>query len=134
MRYIDGEMTPEERVEFERHMESCGDCRTAVEELGRVERLTGMVKIRDPQDDFWECYWKSLFRRGERKTGWWLIIVGAALVILYALYRGFTDFGEITFIKVVMVGLAAGFVILLISVIRERVHQCRTDPYRDIDR
>ena len=134
MRYIDGEMTAAERTDYEAHMASCGDCRRAIDELGRVERLTGMVKLRDPQDDFWEGYWKSLLRRGERKTGWWLIIVGAALAILYGLYKGVSEFGEITFIKVVMVGLAAGFVILLISVIRERLHQFKTDPYKDIER
>ena len=134
MRYIDGEMTAEERAAWEEHLASCGECRRAIDELGRVERLTGMVKIRDPQDDFWEAYWKKLFRRLERKTGWLLMIMGAALIVLYALWKGVTDFGEITFIKVVTVAVAAGFVILLISVIRERVHQYRTDRYKDIER
>ena len=134
MRYIDGEMTAEERAAYEEHLASCGECRQAIDELGRVERLTGMVKIRDPQDDFWEAYWKRLFRRLERKTGWLLMITGAVLIVLYALWKSVTDFGEITFIKVVTVAVAAGFVILLISVIRERVHQYRTDRYKDIER
>jgi len=34
----------------------------------------------------------------------------------------------------VSVAAAAGFVILLISVIRERVHQYKTDRYKDIER
>jgi len=134
MRYLDGEMTAEERAEYEEHLSSCGECRQALDELGKVERLTGMMKIRDPQDDFWESYWKRLFRRLERKTGWLLLIAGAALVLLYGLYRGIAGFGEITFIKVVSVAAAAGFVILLISVIRERVHQYRTDRYKDVER
>lgn len=134
MRYLDGEMTAAERIEFSEHLESCGVCRQAISELGSVERLTGMMKIRDPQDDFWEAYWKSLFRRSERKTGWLLLIAGAALVVLYALWKGVTDFGEITFIKVITIAVAAGFVILLISVIRERVHQYKSDRYKDIER
>jgi predicted anti-sigma-YlaC factor YlaD len=134
MRYLDGEMTAAERIEFSEHLESCEVCRQSMEELGSVERLTGMMKIRDPQDDFWEGYWKSLFRRSERKSGWLLMIAGAALIVLYALWKGVTDFGEITFMKVVTLIAAAGFVILLISVIRERVHQCKSDRYKDIDR
>ncbi len=103
-------------------------------ELGSVERLTGMMKIRDPQDDFWEVYWKKLFRRFERKTGWLLMIAGAVLIVLYALWKGVTDFGEITFMKVVMIVVAIGFLMLLISVIRERVHQYKSDRYKDIER
>jgi len=134
MRYMDGEMSAAERTAFEEHLASCADCRLGIDELGRVERLTGMMKIRDPQDDFWEVYWKKLFRRTERRTGWLLLIAGAVLIALYALWKGVTDFGEITFVKVVTVILVAGFVILLISVIRERVHQYKTDRYKDIDR
>ncbi len=134
MRYLDGEMSAKEKIEFKEHLASCGACRQAMNELGSVARLTGMMKIRDPQDDFWEAYWKKLFRRLERKTGWLLMIAGAALIILYALWRGVTDFGEITFVKVVAVILAAGFVILLVSVIRERLHQYKTDRYKDIER
>jgi anti-sigma factor RsiW len=134
MRYIDGEMTAAEKNEFEKHLASCVECRRAIDELGRVERLTGMMRIRDPQDDFWEVYWKKLFRRTERRTGWLLLISGAALIVLYALWKGVTDFGEITFVKVVTVILTAGFIILLISAIRERVHQYKTDRYKDIER
>ncbi len=134
MRYLDGEMSAAERAAFEEHLSSCGECRQSMTELGSVERLTGMMKIRDPQDDFWEGYWKKLFRRLERKTGWLLMIAGAVLIILYALWKGVTDFGEITFMKVVTILVAAGFVILLISVIRERFHQYKTDRYKDIER
>jgi predicted anti-sigma-YlaC factor YlaD len=134
MRYLDGEMTAAEKIEFKEHLSSCGECRQAMNELGSVERLTGMMKIRDPQDDFWEVYWKKLFRRFERKTGWLLMIAGAVLIVLYALWKGVTDFGEITFMKVVMIVVAIGFLMLLISVIRERVHQYKSDRYKDIER
>jgi hypothetical protein len=134
MRYIDGEMNAAEREDFEGHLASCEQCRKAMEEMKSVERLTGMVKIRDPQDDFWELYWKKMFRRLERKTAWILIITGAVLMVLYALWKGITDFGELTFTKVVTVIVVAGFVILLISVVRERIHQYRTDRYKDIER
>jgi anti-sigma factor RsiW len=134
MRYLDGEMNAAERAAFEEHLSSCGQCRKTLNELGSVERLTGMMKIRDPQDDFWEAYWKKMFRRLERKFAWLLIVAGAVLVAAYALWKGVTDFGEVTFVKVAAVILIAGFVILLISAARERAHQYRTDRYKDIQR
>ncbi len=131
---LDGSISPDGERSLAEHLSSCGECRQAMNELGSVERLTGMMKIRDPQDDFWEVYWKKLFRRFERKTGWLLMIAGAVLIVLYALWKGVTDFGEITFMKVVMIVVAIGFLLLLISVIRERVHQYKSDRYKDIER
>lgn len=134
MRYLDGEMSGDERIAFERHVSSCDECRGGMREMAALERLTGMLTIRDPMDDFWERYWKKIFRRLERKTGWILFIVGAVMIAGWQLYRAVADFGRITFGKVALVVFAAGALILLVSVIRERVHQYRTDRYRDIIR
>jgi predicted anti-sigma-YlaC factor YlaD len=134
MRYLDGEMSSDERIEFERHVASCDDCRAGMREMAALERLTGMLTIRDPMDDFWERYWKSIFRRLERKIGWILLILGAVMIAGWQIYHAVTDFGRITFGKVALVVLIAGALILLVSVIRERIHQYRTDRYRDIMR
>lgn len=134
MRYIDGEMSADERIAFERHIAACDECRAGMREMAALERLTGMLTIRDPMDDFWERYWKGIFRRFERKTGWILFIVGAVMIAGWQLYRAITDFGRITFGKVALVVFVAGALVLLVSVIRERIHQYRTDRYRDIIR
>lgn len=134
MRFLDGEMTPSEEEEFRKHMEGCPACRDSVEEFRSLGELTGSVKIKDPMDTFWEGYWKSIYRRVERRTAWILILVGAVLVLIYEGYRVFRDLGEITFEKIAVLVLLTGFILLLISVIRERVHQRRTDKYKDIVR
>lgn len=134
MRYLDGEMSGDERTEFERHIASCGECRAGMREMAALDRLTGMLTVRDPMDDFWERYWKRIFRRLERRTGWILFILGAVMIAGWQLYRVIADFGRITFGKVALVVFAAGALILLVSVIRERVNQYRTDRYRDIIR
>jgi len=134
MRYLDGEMSPGERSEFERHLEECPVCRAALEELKDVRILTGRVAMRDPTDEFWEGYWKSLYRRLERKAAWIFVMAGAALLIGYELYRGIRYFGNITFEKFALVVLGVGFVLLLVSVIRERVHQHKVDRYKSVER
>lgn len=134
MRYIDGEMSPEERLEFQRHLQGCEDCTCALEGFQELQSLTGRVKMKDQTDEFWEQYTKSLYRRLERKTAWILIIVGAVLLVGYEIYRAVVSFGRITFEKAALVLFALGAVMLLVSVIRERIHQLRGDKYSRIDR
>jgi predicted anti-sigma-YlaC factor YlaD len=134
MRYIDGEMTDEERAAFEQHLEACDDCRRAMRELGEVNRLTRSITMKDPQDEFWEHYWKSIYRRLERKAAWIFVVVGICMIVGYELTRAVQNFGRITFQKVALVVFLIGIIMLVVSVVRERLHQYRSDPYRDVKR
>lgn len=134
MRYLDGEMPSEERLEFERHLEECETCRRSFESFRELQSLTRRVKMKDQTDEFWESYRKSLYRRLERSIAWVLIIVGAVMFAGYALYQAFGSFGKLTFEKLALVVFAVGALLLLVSVIRERLHQYRGDKYSKIDR
>ncbi|MCK4236292.1 MAG: sigma-70 family RNA polymerase sigma factor [Candidatus Krumholzibacteria bacterium] len=112
----------------------CDECREALESFSELRALTGRIKMKDPTDEFWEGYWKSIYRRIERKTAWIFIIAGALMLIAYEVYRATLSFGKVTFEKVALVLFIVGAVLLLISVVRERVHQYKTDRYKDIER
>ena len=90
--------------------------------------------MKDQTDQFWENYRKSLYRRLERKTAWIFIIVGAVMLVTYEVYRAASSFGRITFEKAALVILGVGAMLLLVSVVRERLHQYRGDKYSKIDR
>lgn len=134
MRYLDGELSAEERSAFEKHIEHCETCRRSLEQFRELQSLTRRVKMKDPTDEFWELYWKSIYRRLERKTAWLFMIAGAIMLVGYELYRAVVSFGKITFDKVALVVLAIGAVLLLVSVVRERLHQYKVDRYRNIER
>ena len=134
MRYLDQEMTPDERAEYERHLRSCSSCRESIRQMENLGKITSSVRIKDPQDAFWDEYWKPIFRRTERKTGWVLILAGGVMVILYALYRIIRNFGELTFDKFAVILLFTGFIMLFVSVLRERLHQRKSDRYKDVKR
>ncbi len=134
MRYLDGEMSLQEKSEFEKHLDSCRACREAVAQMNRLGILTRGVVIKDPRDSFWDGYWKSIYRRIERKTAWIFILLGGILIILYELYRAVRDMGELTISKIAIILLLTGLAILLASVVRERIHQRKVDRYRDIKR
>jgi anti-sigma factor RsiW len=134
MRYLDGEMSPSERLEFEEHLERCDTCRRSLGRFRELQSLTRRIKMKDPTNEFWEGYWKSIYRRLERKTAWIFIIMGAAMLIGYELYRAVVSFGRLSFEKIALVVLLVGAVFLLVSVIRERLHHYKVDRYRDIER
>jgi predicted anti-sigma-YlaC factor YlaD len=51
--YVDGELAADERLELERHLGGCGECRTIVADLGRLRDLTGTLTDREPERDLW---------------------------------------------------------------------------------
>ena len=134
MRYLDGEMRDDERVEFEKHLEECDSCRGNMERFRELQSLTRRVKMKDPTDAFWESYWRSIYRRLERSVGWIFIIAGGLMLVVYGLYQVIPTFRQITFEKVAIVVFVLGVVMLLVSVIRERIHQHKVDRYKDIQR
>ncbi|MCK4538245.1 MAG: zf-HC2 domain-containing protein [Candidatus Krumholzibacteria bacterium] len=134
MRYLDHEMTADEIAGFEKHLAECDTCRLMMEDLGRLDAFTGRMKIKDPVDTFMEGYWKSIYRRFERKTAWIVILAGASVAVLYFLIMMFREIGKITIGTGAMTVLLAGLIVLLISVIRERIHQKKADRYKDIVR
>jgi predicted anti-sigma-YlaC factor YlaD len=51
--YVDGELAADERVELERHLAACTDCRIIVADLGRLRALAGTLADREPGRDLW---------------------------------------------------------------------------------
>jgi anti-sigma factor RsiW len=134
MRYIDGEMGEVERAEFERHCAECDECRRELASFAELDALTGRVKMIDPADAFWERYWRSVYRRIERKTAWVLMLAGAVMLAVYLIRRLIVSLRMITIDKIAVILLAAGFLLLLVSLIRERCHEIKSDPYRNLKR
>ena len=51
--YVDGELPADERVELERHLETCDECRTIVGDLGRLRDAAGQLADQEPPRDLW---------------------------------------------------------------------------------
>lgn len=51
--YLDGELSQEERGDLERHLETCDECKTALEQLQRVVNWAGSYAGRAPSRDPW---------------------------------------------------------------------------------
>jgi hypothetical protein len=134
MRFLDGELSPEERLQYQAHVRGCDVCRRELESLGRVVRLTDELKLRVSDDEFWKGYWEGVYRRSERGVGFLLLIAGAVAVLLYVVYRAVRSPDFLSYEGISVGVILLGLVVIFISVARERYHESKDDPYKEVER
>lgn len=131
MRYLDGEVTPEERRQIE----------AALADSTELQR--DLALYRTMKDDLLglslkesrrgRSVWDTVDRRLTRPFGWTLLIAGTTAWVVYGAYLYFSspiDAWE----KLATGAIVIGILLLLASVIGERYRDWLTDPYRDIQR
>ena len=132
MRLLDEELSVEERRQYEEHVKGCDDCRRELKEIGRIVELTNDLKLRAPDEEFWARYWDSLFHRLERGTGFVLMIAGILVVLAYAVYEAVTSPEFLTVKGISVAVILLGLVVVFLSVVRERYHESKSDPYKGV--
>ena len=132
MRFLDDELTAEEKRQFEEHVKNCDDCRCELREFGRVVDLTNDFKLKAPDEEFWARYWDDLSHRLERGAGFFLMIAGIVVVLLYAVYKAVTSPEFLTFKGISIAVILLGLVVIFLSVVRERYYESKNDPYKGV--
>lgn len=86
----------------------------------------------------WESYWSRLYNRLERGLSWILVSVGAIIVLSYSAYHALQEFiADSSMPLVVKWGVAAlvlGGIMLLVSVLREKLLLRKHDRYKEVER
>ena len=131
MRFLDGEMPPEERARVEARI-------AASTELSRELQIFTAMKsgFRDLSfhpGTHHHSVWDQVNERLTRPIGWVLVIVGAAIWTGYGTYVFATSPGD-PWEKLATGAVAIGILMLLASVIWERYREWLTDPYKDVYR
>jgi ferric-dicitrate binding protein FerR (iron transport regulator) len=138
MAALDGELAASDHKELERLLE--GDPALAAEwrQLQRVKEVTKTMSMRQPSQEVWEGYWMGVYRRLERGLAWILVSLGAIVVLSWAAWEGLQELWKDQDLPTVVKGgslaLIAGLVILVVSVVREKLVIRQTDPYKDVVR
>jgi len=136
--YLDGELSPEERAAFERELAANPELAEELAALQAMKEVTSSMKLRELPDQVWERYWEGTYNRLERRVGWILFSVGAALLLAGGLYELalalIHNSSEPWWLRLAIGALSGGFAVLLVSVIRERFFMAKRDPYREVER
>jgi len=134
MRFLDGELALDERLEYQVHVRGCETCRRELDSLGRVNTLTKELTLRVADDEFWKGYWESIYRRSERRLGFIFLIGGIVAMLLYAAYRAVRSPEFLSYEGISVGVILLGLIVIFISVARERYHESKNDPYKEVER
>jgi ferric-dicitrate binding protein FerR (iron transport regulator) len=138
MAALDDELSSRERAELQRLLAQDAGLREEWDRLRKVKEATGEMKYVEPPDEVWDDYWVSVYNRLERGVGWVLISLGSLVLIGWAAWHAIgamlADSDLPGFIKVAVFVVVMGAVILLFSVIREKLFTRRSDRYKGVQR
>jgi len=136
--YIDGELSPEEKIEFEKHLSECKECRTEMDAFLKLREVTGAMRYADIPEHIWDNYWRSLYRRLELGLGWVLLSIGIIIVlgfVAFYLVKGFfLNPQEPLLLKIGIGAGGFGLIVLVVSAIRERLFAVKRDRYSEVER
>ncbi len=134
--YVDGELPENDRLAFEKELDTNPELRAELEEFMNLKEVTGIMTYADLPDEVWENYWQSLYKKTERSLGWILFSVGAIVLIFTGLFQImnelYADSSVPLLIKISVTALILGAVILFVSFGRERIFAYKRDRYKEV--
>jgi ferric-dicitrate binding protein FerR (iron transport regulator) len=135
---LDGELSADERAELTRLLEDDERLAGEWERFKRVQEVTESMRYREPPQEVWQDYWSAVYSRLERRLGWLLLTGGLTVLLGWAAWRWIdVMLHESTlpgYIRVAIFAVVFGMIVLLVSVVREKLFVRRRDPYREIQR
>ena len=128
MAYLDGELDASKAQEFEKHLESCPTCSRVFQEFRQVKEVAMQMKPPQVPDQVWAEYPKGVVNRLARGFGWTFYVIGAIILVAYGFYEFMVSPAD-ALPKIGLASLILGFCLLLLSVIRSRCEEYKTDRY-----
>ena len=131
--YIDGELTQQDRQRVEVHCDGCSDCKTVLEDLKRLRAEVGKSRLSEFGEDKWRETMDDTTVKATRGIGWVLLIGGLLALGGIVVYEFITDPTLELHMKVIIGAIYGGLAVLLLSVLRQRLIERKTDKYKDVE-
>ena len=135
--YADGELEADSRELVEAWLMLDGRAREELARLVRLKAFTDHLILRQAPSEAWDDLVASRSRWYERGMAWTLLSIALLLMGVYLLPRllAFMVAGAVPMVlRLGLLAGAAGLVLLLISVVRERFFTRKRDRYDDVTR
>jgi hypothetical protein len=131
--YIDGELTQQQQQRVRIHCEACPACAQELEQLEKIRHEVGKSRLSPLGEDIWREHMKEPTVELTRGLGWILFIAGVLGISGIGVYEFVIDTGMDTHIKVVTGLVWLGLGALLVSVLRQRLIERKSDRYKDVE-
>ena len=96
------------------------------------------MNLKNPPKEFWDEYWTKLYNRLERSLAWLAISIGALILAGFGIIKAVEAFLADThtdpIVKYGIAILILVFVILIFSLVREKIFSQKRDKFKEIQR
>lgn len=137
-KYFSNDISKEEKIKFENMLISDSQLQSEFEEQKRIKEVLNKMKLKNPSREIWDSYWMGVYNRIERGIAWVVISIGAMIFFGYASYEIVNAFIKDTqapvLAKIGISMLVFGGLILLFSLLREKIFTSKRDKYKEIQR
>ncbi len=137
-KYFDEGLNSKEKAEFKNILETNNDLQKEFEEQKRIKEVLRKMKLKNPSREVWDSYWMGIYNRIERGIAWVVISIGALIFFGYASYEMVNAFINDTqtppLTKFGITLLIFGALILIFSLIREKIFTSKRDKYKEVQR
>jgi hypothetical protein len=138
MALVDDELPEDEKKQICAHIKTCTTCAREYASLTKLKGVTGEMKMKKLPEFYWDEYWQHIYNRIERGISWLLISIGTIIILGYVLWQALGELIADEQINPLVKGgifiLLIGVLILLVSVIREKIMVRKVDRYREVER
>jgi ferric-dicitrate binding protein FerR (iron transport regulator) len=138
MGVLDGECTDDERREFDELLALRPDLAADWKRMQRLQEVTVTMGMARPSEEVWDRYRRSVLHRAERGIAWTLIAIGAGVLAATSLWLWIESWVASDlplYVKGAIGAVMVGGALLVVSILRERWHLSRRDPYsREVER
>jgi ferric-dicitrate binding protein FerR (iron transport regulator) len=138
MAVLDGECTDDERREFDELLARRPDLAADWKRMQRLQEVTVTMGMARPSEEVWDRYRRTVLHRAERGIAWTLIAIGAGVLAATSLWLWIESWVASDlplYVKGAIGAVMVGGALLIVSILRERWHLSRRDPYsREVER
>lgn len=136
--YFENQLNPDELQEFNELLNSSPELKNEFEEQKRIKEVLRKMNLKNPSSEIWDNYWNIRHNRIERFVSWFLFIAGALLLVGFGIFKGveayIADDHSPFLLKFGIAIFVAGLILLIFSILREKLTIAKSDKYKEIQR
>ena len=130
--YLDNELTQQDRQRVEQRMINEPTYRVQFDDLNSLQANIAELDFQSSKATQWSELASNVTVRTTRSLGWLTYIISTLFLVGYGLYALIITETENAFVKTAVLGILLGLGLLLISVIKQRLVESKTDRYKDV--
>ena len=130
--YLDNELTQQDRKRVEQRMINEPTYRAQFDDLKSLQTDIADLDFQPNKTTQWSELAPDVTSRSARSLGWLTYIASTLFLVGYGFYEFIIAETANAFVKTAVLGILLGLGLLLISVIKQRLVESKTDRYKDV--